>query len=78
MKTKIRGNYGRLMFVSPVHQGKKQPYLYRLDFYVANFIDEQAIIGGKQFNHTRLRMVGYRIIEYLYEIDHYTRGSLLG
>lgn len=48
-KPEIGCNQGRFLLVPFVHQGKKQPDLYRLDLHISQFVDYKTIGGGKGF-----------------------------
>ena len=53
--------------MSFVHEGKKQSYLHGLNLYVANLIDEKAVVGDKLFHEFCLGTIGQGFIKGLDE-----------
>ena len=54
---------GGLFLVPPVHEGKEKPDLDGFDLDIANFIDQQAVVGEIFPEHFGFGVIGDGLVE---------------
>ena len=60
-----------------LHQCEEQAYLNRFYFDVAQFIDQQAIVGGKGFDNFGFCVVCYGLVKLFHELGESDKSSFI-